>query len=155
MVHQLTFQLEAGDTGWPIATPRIDGVSLAELVNGFEVSRGYNDPAGGYGGIELWAKIVEEDELYLSLWDDDSSSPGETTMVALSCECGVDGCWPLLARVRLVGQQVTWDGFAQPHRPARDYGSFGPFTFDVDQYRSAMDQIRREGGEALRQFEAT
>jgi hypothetical protein len=35
------------------------------------------------------------------------------------------------------GGLVTWRGFAQPFRPERDYGTFGPFVFRRSQYERA------------------
>lgn len=31
-----------------------------------------------------------------------------------------------------------WRGFIQPCRPERDYGDFGPFVFQRDQYERAV-----------------
>jgi hypothetical protein len=36
---------------------------------------------------------------------------------------------------------VTWRGFAQPFRPGRDYGSFGPFVFRRRQYEHAARAV--------------
>ncbi|MBE9604074.1 hypothetical protein IAI18_04295 [Acetobacteraceae bacterium H6797] len=33
---------------------------------------------------------------------------------------------------------VTWHRFTQPHRPARDYTAFGPFTFERQAYERAV-----------------
>jgi hypothetical protein len=37
------------------------------------------------------------------------------------------GCWPLLARIAVTDELVTWDSFEQPHRKERDCTVFGPF----------------------------
>jgi hypothetical protein len=63
----------------------------------------------------------------------------ESGVIALlGCDCGEVGCWPLEARVLVDDDLVTWRGFGQPHRPKRDYGSFGPFTFRRSQYERAV-----------------
>ncbi|VTR76625.1 hypothetical protein [Cellulomonas hominis] len=56
----------------------------------------------------------------------------------LGCDCGEVGCWPLEADVVLTDHQVTWSGFAQPHRPAWSYAGVGPFVFDRRQYEDAV-----------------
>jgi hypothetical protein len=55
----------------------------------------------------------------------------------LGCQCGEVGCWPLTTRVTVNNNRVLWDSFRQPHRE-RDYSRFGPFVFDLDQYRNAV-----------------
>src|ERR1700751_5540024 len=56
----------------------------------------------------------------------------------LGCSCGEVDCWPLTARISKTQSQVVWDRFRQPHRLNRDYSSFGPFKFDLHQYRHAI-----------------
>ncbi|MGC9665351.1 hypothetical protein ACNTMW_02210 [Planosporangium sp. 12N6] len=58
--------------------------------------------------------------------------PGELAL--LGCGCGLWGCWPLLARITLDPDTVTWTGFRQPHRPRWGTLPLGPFTFDVTAY---------------------
>jgi hypothetical protein len=45
-----------------------------------------------------------------------------------------------------VGDLVIWRGFAQPHRPKRDYGSFGPFAFRRTQYEHIVREAVRDAG---------
>jgi hypothetical protein len=58
--------------------------------------------------------------------------PGELAL--LGCGCGLWGCWPLLARIKVDADAVTWAGFRQPFRP--DWGTLplGPFNFDAAAY---------------------
>jgi len=35
----------------------------------------------------------------------------------------------MYARVVATDETVVWSEFAQPYRPERDYGGFGPFLF--------------------------
>lgn len=55
--------------------------------------------------------------------------------------------WPLEARIITDAETVTWTGFAQPHRRARDYQGFGDFVFDHASYEHAV----REAVGAFRQ----
>jgi hypothetical protein len=59
----------------------------------------------------------------------------------LGCDCGEVGCWPLEAQVLVDDDLVIWRGFAQPYRPRRDYGSFGPFVFRRNQYDRAVREV--------------
>jgi hypothetical protein len=62
---------------------------------------------------------------------------GEGKTALLSCNCGEVGCSPLLARVTVEDDTVTWDEFEQPTRPDWDYDGFG-FTFERAQYEQAL-----------------
>jgi hypothetical protein len=73
------------------------------------------------------------------MWDKVLGTPRERYL--LGCNCGTAGCWPLFARVSLVGGLFTWDKFRQPFRRGQDYSSFGPFVFEVDQYVSAVCEV--------------
>ena len=65
---------------------------------------------------------------------------GERTAL-LGCGCGEVGCSPLMARITVTDQTVTWDDFEQPTRPDWDYEGFGPFSFDRAQYERALMAI--------------
>jgi hypothetical protein len=64
-------------------------------------------------------------------------SEGEGKTALLSCNCGEVGCSPLLARVTVEDDTVSWDEFEQPTRPDWDYDGFG-FTFARPQYEQAL-----------------
>jgi hypothetical protein len=104
-------------------TPFVNDISLTQLISEFEKAQSY-EPAAGYSGIvpkwpgQLLGKLGAE---YI-----------------LDCECGEVGCWPLQCKIRVVGDDVVWDEFRQPHRAARDYSHFGPFVFEGAQYRDAL-----------------
>ena len=69
------------------------------------------------------------------------SLPGPQEKTALlSCDCGEVGCSPLLARVTVDDDTVTWDEFEQPTRPDWDYDGFG-FTFSRPEYERALMAI--------------
>lgn len=117
--------------------PYIDNVSLVDLVSGFEKSAGYDIP-GGYAGIVLDHFDLGDLTAYLTGRPDSAYWARRGVIALLGCNCGEVGCWPLEARVLVHKDLVTWRGFAQPHRPKRDYGSFGPFAFRRSQYERAV-----------------
>jgi hypothetical protein len=140
MLNKITFL--SNDIGGGVAalTVCIDGIRLSDLAKAFETAKGYNDPAGGYGGIvPAHSRLGPLDSYFLGLEEPvEAGGPGE--IYALFCECGEAGCWPLTARVAISPESVRWGGFSQPHRLARDYSDFGPFTFDREQYVAAVAQ---------------
>lgn len=117
--------------------PLVDNASLVELVQRFEENRNF-DVAGGYGGL------IPEFYRYGSLFDyllgTSFKWPGNEIFL-LACDCGELGCWPLKCRVSVREDIVVWDEFSQPYRPERDYREFGPFHFDVSEYREAARRI--------------
>lgn len=114
--------------------PLVDAVSLVDLVGAYEAARGYT-PAGGYAGIVPDKRQSEDLRRHFAgephLWGDQ--------VPVLGCNCGEQGCWPLLAHVAVDDETVTWSGFRQPHRPGWDYSGFGPFVFDRAEYERAVD----------------
>lgn len=117
--------------------PYIDNVSLLDLVSAFEHAAAYDVP-GGYAGLILDHFDFGDLTAYLNGRPDSANSANSGPIPLLGCNCGELGCWPLEARVLVDDNLVTWQDFAQPHRPKRDYGSFGPFTFHRTQYDQAV-----------------
>lgn len=116
------------------AVPVIDGRQLTDLVTKFDTERGYA-PSGGYGGVVFeFLKVAPSDNYF--------GNSAETFV--LGCACGELGCWPLKCSVTDDRDTITWSNFAQPHRPDRDYLSFGPFIFDRAQYAQAVSLLRAQ-----------
>jgi hypothetical protein len=138
MTNVLSFDVSRRDEdGVIVITPRVDGVMLTTLVEQFESSHGLTDPAGGYGGlIPAFFRYGPLDQYFLGTSETLASRPGR--IFVLGCECGEVGCWPLTCLVNTEDSKITWQSFEQPHRPARDYSSFGPFAFDLAQYQEAL-----------------
>ena len=136
----LSFKCEYVDGQTPALMPCIDGSRLADLVAEFEQTSGFNDPAGGYGGIvPSYFNLGPLPEYFLGQQEPvERDDPSE--IYALFCDCGEAGCWPLVAHVRVEEERVVWDRFAQPHRPNRDYSGFGPFEFERSEYSKAIEQ---------------
>jgi len=120
--------------------PLIDGQPLSALVKAFEIAKGYTDPAGGYAGISCARRLPQPMPPVAEFVVDDPLFPrdGAKRPVFLGCQCGEWGCWPLLGRVFLDGETVTWDNFTNPFRQTRDYSEFGPFHFAIKEYFLAL-----------------
>ncbi|WP_348649120.1 hypothetical protein [Rhizobium sp. WYCCWR 11152] len=143
MKNLLSFKFENKDEETVAIVPCVDGVGLDQLVADFERAAGYSDPAGGYGGlIPSFYRFGPLSSYFLGR-EEPVQGGGQGEIYVLSCECGEVGCWPLVAYVRLHQNKVTWDGFSQPHRPRRNYESFGPFEFERQQYEQVIEDLVR------------
>ena len=132
---RLGFRIDEIEGGALSVTPMIDGVCLDERVEAFELTHGYTDPAGGYGGL-VPAHYAFGD---LSRYFLGQDGRGETWV--LGCACGEVGCWPLECRIVAGSETVTWDRFRQPHRSARSYAELGPFVFERADYELAVAKV--------------
>ena len=140
-IARLSFVIEPtlGTAGPLSLVPLISGIRLTKLVEEHDLKVG-NQPAGGFGGLvrksfnfgpwdryfmaEAGSRKIERDGHYL-----------------LGCTCGELSCWPLVARIARDGELMVWDCFRQPNRPELDYSSFGPFRFEINQYRLAVSEL--------------
>jgi hypothetical protein len=116
--------------------PCIDGARLSDLVAKYETGARYQ-PAGGYGPLfpEQFRCGPIEDDFFGRMRE------YRENIYVLGCECGEVGCWPLCCRVELTVEVVAWKHLEQPHRPDRDYSSFGPFAFLRDRYEHAVSKL--------------
>jgi hypothetical protein len=123
-----------GDGGALVIVPRIDGASLTELIDRFEIAAGMQPAGDAYGGLipDNFRSSILHHFLGRS-----TNAMGPKTPV-LGCDCGVWDCWPLMARITATADFVTWDSFEQPHRTTRDCTAFGPFHFDRPRYDDAL-----------------
>jgi hypothetical protein len=112
----------------------IEGISLAARIEHFEPKRGM-EPPGGYGGlVPSFFRFGPLDRYFLGESEDEHfKKKGECYVLA--CKCGEVGCWPLSALITETDSAVVWDCFAQEHRRERDYSGFGPFAFELRQYK--------------------
>ena len=114
----------------------INGQSLIDLVRPverpFAELEGKPDLAGQYG----WLSDVDCEIQHLKI---------EECMV-MGCNCGIPDCWPLTTQVSLDEDIVCWSGFrnchrAEGHTHAWDHSALGPFTFDRQQYETAVREM--------------
>ncbi|MFT3899421.1 MAG: hypothetical protein QM728_04135 [Gordonia sp. (in: high G+C Gram-positive bacteria)] len=138
----IDFRVEREPGGAIVITPLIDGELLVDIVKRFEVGRGF-DPAGAYGGlIPEFYDFGPLADFFLTGFPAESTESDAVRIPVLGCgDCREWGCWPLECAVTVDADAVTWDAFAQPHRPAWDYTGFGPFRFDGVEYRAAVARM--------------
>ena len=135
MTNFLGFRIGNAD-GAAELIPTVDETSLVDLVANFEAAGGMT-PAGSYAGlIPAHFNFGDLSEYYLGR--NQRQWPGSGRLWLLGCNSGEVGCWPLEVTVTLSKGRVMWSAFRQPHRPQWNYDDFGPFEFDVAQYRSAV-----------------
>lgn len=144
-MDEVSFELApaGGDYADDLTQIRIEvnGTDLVELVRQAELPSAQADDeaelAGTYVGLvpgyikmDIAGQFLGGSGAWLY-----PEGAGKTAL--LSCKCGEVGCSPLLARVTVGEDTVTWDDFEQPTRPDWDYDGFG-FTFERAQYERAL-----------------
>lgn len=139
-MDQISFVVSEVENDEPLAVaPVINGLPLADRVSAFEFAKGF-EPAGGYAGIVPANFDFGPLDAYFG--GEASGFFAERDWIwVLGCTCGEVGCWPLRCCVKKANTTILWDTFGQPHRPQRDYSEFGPFTFEVLQYRAAVREL--------------
>jgi hypothetical protein len=124
---------------------RVNGVDLPELVREAELPSARTDDeedlAGNYIGLVAGYMRVDLAGQFLGGQGRPMFTGSEDKTALLGCGCGEVGCSPLMARVTVTDETVTWDEFEQPTRPDWDYDEFGPFTFDRSEYERALMAI--------------
>ena len=136
-LNRITFTVDPGPDWSPISralTPWVDGERFADLIGEFEQQAGYDDPAGGYDGIECFADDLSS---AVSCYVAPASGTSRPT-VLLGCNCGITDCWPLRATIQTFDTIVVWREFHQPFRRRRDYTELGSFTFARADYEAAL-----------------
>jgi hypothetical protein len=124
---------------------RVNGVELQDLVRDAELpsarADGDEDIAGNYIGLVAGYMRIDLAGQFLGGRGTPMFTGSEDKTALLGCGCGEVGCSPLMARVTVNDDTVTWGDFEQPTRPDWDYDGFGPFTFDRSEYERALMAI--------------
>jgi hypothetical protein len=119
----------------------VNGTDFVELVRLAELPSAEADDeeelAGTYVGLVPGYIRIDLASQFLGTPGTALSPESQEKTALLSCNCGEVGCSPLLARVTVDEDTVTWDEFEQPTRPDWDYDGFG-FTFERAQYERAL-----------------
>lgn len=129
---------------------RINGRDLRELVREveapFAAAEGAPFIAGAYAGLPPDAHVLPPARHFMGTPAWNVYAYGTKTQV-LQCDCGEPGCWPLVCRIDVSKERVTWTDFEQPFRISRDdgvawtYEALGPFSFDRDEYERALAKL--------------
>ena len=128
---------------------QVNGRDLLERVREveapFAAQENHPDLAGAYRGVR--ADYIPDVWQYFQ----GSGADWQCRTTLYECaECGMTGCWPLLARVEVGERAVTWAEFEQPHRGNTGRGlhwrheGLGPFVFERGQYEAALEVLMRE-----------
>jgi hypothetical protein len=142
--HKLSFKVDDFDGQGKGFEPLIDGMPLSDLVESYEVSQGYNDPAGGYGRIvQEYARLGPLDVYYQGHRDAKMADLPEFHYF-LGCDCTVLDCWPLIGRISLSEVGYEWSGFSNPHRPKRNYSELGSFRFEHKAYEAVIAELESQ-----------
>ena len=119
--------------------PVVNGVRLTKLVESYDLKIG-NLPAGGFAGlVRRSLNFGAWDQYFMA--ETPSRQIQRTGVWLLGCICGEVSCWSLVARIVRNEELIIWDCFRQPNKPERDYSSFGPFRFGIDQYRQTVVEL--------------
>jgi hypothetical protein len=142
--HRLSFQLVLLNGGATAITPCIDGTPLSDLAAAYEARRGYNDPAGGYGGIvPEYMNYGPMDDYFLGRGVSPCRQENGAQYL-LGCQCGEVGCWPLMGRIVVLAGRYEWRDLHNPCRDARDYNGLGPFRFEASTYEKTARQLTKK-----------
>jgi hypothetical protein len=122
----------------------VNGVELPELVRTAELPSAQVDEeetAGNYIGLVAGYMRIDLAGQFLGGQGTPMFEDSEGKTALLGCGCGEVGCSPLMARITVTDDTVTWEDFEQPTRPDWEYDAFGPFIFDRSQYERALMAI--------------
>ncbi|HZG16466.1 MAG TPA: hypothetical protein VE710_15860 [Candidatus Bathyarchaeia archaeon] len=142
-MDKIRFEERIGEESEKIVKIYINERSFIDLVKEYETSFA-GSIAGDYAW--LWSDVVflpSRHFLGEPIYELDFYN-GKSAV--LGCECGIVECWPLVAKITLTQDTVTWSDFEQPHRGPEsagghwDYRTFGPFVFDRKEYESQLSK---------------
>jgi hypothetical protein len=123
----------------------VNGVELPDLVREAELPSAQSDEeeemAGNYIGLVAGYMRIDLAGQFLGGQGTPMYEGEDERTALLGCGCGEVGCSPLMARITVTDETVTWEDFEQPTRPDWDYQGFGPFRFDRVQYERALMAI--------------
>ena len=140
-IRSIEHPVDEPSSSFVAAQIHIDQTSLIDLLKQFEQPlanrEGSPDLAGSYG----W---LSKESAFNSLKGLENRANGK--VILLGCICGIDECWPLLARVETTETTVIWSDFEQPYRSSNhpnswDYSGFGPFVFDRIAYETELEKL--------------
>jgi hypothetical protein len=141
MAHLFEVELTPpNEWGARLAIIRVDGRPLIDIIEEVEsplaAADGQPDLAGKYGYLNAVDVMFPSRQLLgeavrpLLDYDDKVS--------VLECDCGCEGCWPLLMRITATEDSVFWSEPRQPHRGHWHYPPEWHLVFERRQYERAL-----------------
>jgi hypothetical protein len=148
-VDEVSFELVPAGEDFPDGLQQIrievNGVELPELVREAELPSARADQeeemAGNYIGLVAGYVRVDLAGQFLGGQGTPMFEESNGKTALLGCGCGEVGCSPLMAKITVTDDVVTWDEFEQPTRSDWRYDGFGPFRFERAQYERALMSI--------------
>lgn len=136
----------------------INGRDLIDIVRDVELPmaqrEGSREIAGSYE--PMWAEAFFAPSRQLlgepHEWFQNNIWEHEDKIVLFRCgDCGIDDCWPLVVKITLQDDTVSWSEFEHPRRCATgpggdkvgpwEYDKLGPFVFDRMQYEAELARL--------------
>jgi hypothetical protein len=123
-----------------MAILRIDGRELLDIVRDLETpiaaKAGEADLAGKYYYLNVQDVLYPSRQLLGEPIRPLLKYDGKVSI--LECDCGCEGCWPLIVHVDVTQTQVIWRDFQQVHRDNWEYPRDFRFVFDRSQFETAL-----------------
>jgi hypothetical protein len=140
MAQRIAIELMSpNEWGARMARIRIDGRELLDIVREMEspvvAAAGEPDLAGTYGYLNA-ADVLLPSRRLLGESVRRLLAYGEKVSV-LECDCGCEGCWPLLMHIAVPDDSVIWSDLEQPHRANWIHPRGWHMLFDRRQYEQA------------------
>ncbi|MFN0195895.1 MAG: hypothetical protein ACKVT0_04075 [Planctomycetaceae bacterium] len=140
-MNTLAIQISAANEyGERMAILRIDGRELLDIVRDVEApitaKAGEADLAGKYHYLSVRDVLHPSRQLLGEPIRPLLEYDGKVSI--LECECGCEGCWPLIMHVDVTETQVIWQDFHQVHRDNWEYPNDFRFVFDRSQIEAAL-----------------
>jgi hypothetical protein len=140
-MHRMELEMmPPNEWGARMAFVRIDGRPLLEIVRELEApiaaESGEPELAGTYGYLNA-RSIMAPSRHLLGEAAHSLLGYGEKISI-LECECGCEGCWPLLMRITVTDDSVIWSDPEQPHRTNWVYPPNWHLEFNRQQYEQAL-----------------
>lgn len=138
------------ETSFPgkVVVPWVNGSDLRDLVRPVEDAQGAGPIAGQYDGLPV-TEVRSPTRYFLGHV---AEPPQAGKVPVLGCRCGIVECWPMLVRITVSEDVVTWSEFEQPHRNGESasgewsYAGLGPFRFDRATYEGEVGRLGRTLG---------
>jgi hypothetical protein len=91
---------------------RINDRPIIDILREFELPLAKKENSENIAGAYMY---LSPKSLYQNLTKNENfNEEGKATILA--CECGSEGCWPMLVKIKEDEKAIIWEDFEQPHR---------------------------------------
>lgn len=125
-----------------LAEIRINDRPIIDILREFELPLAKKENSENIAGAYMY---LSPKNLYQNLTKNENFNE-ERKATILACECGSEGCWPMLVKIKEDEKAIIWEDFEQPHRTIErgnywDYQSFGKYIFDLYEYKKQLKSL--------------